>query len=125
VTFNFFPNSSDIWKKAPGDETKLYDPNVERTIADIARLAHKFGASRIHIGGFTDASMKGVADEELVRTLSEQRAIAVRDALVAKHKLDPARLVAQGFGWTRPADPRDPDNHIKNRRVEIRILPAD
>ena len=121
VAINFYPNSSDVWKKVDG---KYYDPNIEQTIADIARLARKYGAARLHIGGFTDGSMKGVADEQLVLELSKNRALAVRDALVQRHKLDAARFVAEGFGWTRPLDRKDPDNHAKNRRIEIRVLAA-
>ena len=30
-----------------------------------------------------------------------------------------------GLGWDRPADAADPDNHAKNRRVEIKVYPAE
>ena len=30
-----------------------------------------------------------------------------------------------GYGWDKPADPKDPDNHAKNRRVEIKVVPAE
>jgi NitT/TauT family transport system substrate-binding protein len=29
------------------------------------------------------------------------------------------------MGWDRPADPSDPDNGAKNRRVEIKVYPAE
>jgi flagellar motor protein MotB len=29
------------------------------------------------------------------------------------------------MGWDRPADPTDADNHAKNRRVEIKVYPAE
>jgi NitT/TauT family transport system substrate-binding protein len=122
VAINFFPNSADLWRQT--GRGQYYDPKIEQTIAELARLAHKYSAARIHIGGFTDASMKGVADEQLVLELSKNRAIAVRDAIVSKYKLDPTRFTAEGFGWTRPLDPADPDNHAKNRRIEVRVLPA-
>jgi len=27
-----------------------------------------------------------------------------------------------GIGWDRPFDPEDPNNHAKNRRVEIKVI---
>ena len=29
------------------------------------------------------------------------------------------------MGWDRPADPNDPDNHAKNRRVEVKVFTAE
>ena len=54
------------------------------------------------------------------------RANAVKEALVQKYKeLDPNRFDVDGMGWDRPADPNDPDNQAKNRRVEIKVYPAE
>lgn len=128
VTINFFPNSYEVDKKVPakaGDGEVLYDPNVEYTIEEIAKLAGQFGAARIQISGHTDASMRGVADEGLVRELSLHRANAVKEALVNKYKMNPDQFVVAGYGWDKPADPKDPDNHARNRRVEIRVVPAE
>jgi len=128
VTINFFPNSYDINKKVPaksGEGEVLYDPNVESTVEEIAKLAGQFGAARIQISGHTDASMRGVADESLVRELSLRRANAVKEALVNKFKMNPNQFVVAGYGWDKPADPKDPDNHAKNRRVEIKVVPAE
>jgi hypothetical protein len=128
VTINFFPNSYDLEKKVPaktGTGDVLYDPNVEYTIEEIAKLAGQFGAARIQISGHTDASMHGVADESLVRELSTRRANAVKEELVNKFKMNPNQFVVAGYGWDKPADPKDPDNHAKNRRVEIKVVPAE
>jgi ABC-type nitrate/sulfonate/bicarbonate transport system substrate-binding protein len=56
VTINFFPNSYDVFKKAgkDGKTETYYDPNVEITIEEIAKLSGQFGAARIHISGHTD-----------------------------------------------------------------------
>lgn len=128
VTINFFPNSYDLSKKIAaktgGGET-LYDPNVDATVEEIAKLAGQFGAARIQISGHTDASMRGVADESLVRELSTRRANAVKEALVNKFKMNPNQFVVAGYGWDKPADPKDPENHAKNRRVEIKVVPAE
>jgi outer membrane protein OmpA-like peptidoglycan-associated protein len=103
----------------------FYDQNVDRTIEDIAKLAGEFGMARIQISGHTDASMRGKVDEDLVRTLSQRRADSVKQELVNRFKMDPKQFVTVGYGWAKPADPKDPDNNAKNRRVEIKVVPAE
>jgi hypothetical protein len=128
VTVNFFPNSFDLYKKVPakgGSGETFYDGNVEYTVEEIAKLAGQFGAARIVISGHTDSSMRGSADESLVNELSTRRANAVKEALVNKFKMQPNQFSVQGFGWQKPADPKDPDNHAKNRRVEVKVVPAE
>jgi NitT/TauT family transport system substrate-binding protein len=128
VVIHFFPNSWDLYKKAEvnGKETdELYDPSVDATLDDIARTTESFGAARVVIEGHTDGSMKGQVDERLVTELSFNRANAVKEALVRKFKLDPNKFSVAGMGWTRPADWNDAANHAKNRRVEIKVYPAE
>ncbi|MBS1122709.1 MAG: tauA [Deltaproteobacteria bacterium] len=129
VKVNFFPNSFDVFKKVapPGGGPEVYyDGNIDYTIEEIAKTAGQYGAARIVISGHTDSSMKGTADPQLVKELSEHRANAVKQALLKKFpKLDPNQLVSTGYGWEKPADPTDPDNHAKNRRVEVRVVPAE
>jgi NitT/TauT family transport system substrate-binding protein len=128
VTINFFPNSFDLYKKVPakgGSGEMFYDGNVEYTVEEIAKLAGSFGAARIVIEGHTDGSMKGSADESLVKELSTRRANSVKEALVNKFKMQPNQFTVSGMGWSRPADPKDPDNHAKNRRVEVKVVPAE
>ena len=128
VTINFFPNSYEVFKKVndkTGKGETYYDPNVDYTLEEIAKLAGQFGAARIHISGHTDSSMKGIADESLVRDLSTRRANSVKEALVNKYRMNPNQFVVAGYGWDKPADPKDPDNHAKNRRVEIKVVPAE
>jgi len=70
--------------------------------------------ARVALNGHTDATGSD-ADNQL---LSERRAEAVRDYLIASYALDPSRLVAIGYGEERlkaPADPQAGDN----RRVEV------
>jgi NitT/TauT family transport system substrate-binding protein len=123
VVINFFPNSYEINKVIDG---KPYDPNVANTVEEIGKLAGQFGAARIQIEGHTDASMRGVADEHLVKELSQQRANSVKEAILNKFpKLDPKQFGTTGWGWDRPADKNDPDNHAKNRRVEVKVIPAE
>jgi NitT/TauT family transport system substrate-binding protein len=130
IVIQFFPNSWDLYKKITRDENGtatevLYDPNVDNVLAEVAKLAGQFGAARIIVEGHTDSSKQGQVPESLVKELSENRANAVREALVNKYDMDSNRFAAVGMGWDRPADPNDPDNHAKNRRVEIKVYSAE
>jgi flagellar motor protein MotB len=69
--------------------------------------------------------MQGKAPDTLVKELSLNRANAVKEALVKKYELDPNKFNVEGMGWDAPADPNDKFNHAKNRRVEIKIFPAE
>jgi outer membrane protein OmpA-like peptidoglycan-associated protein len=54
------------------------------------------------------------------------RANAVKEALLKKFgSLEPNQFAATGLGWDRPADASDPDNGAKNRRVEVKVYPAE
>jgi hypothetical protein len=133
----FYPNSAELHKtvlrKRDGkDVEEPYDPTIDETLAKIAQLIETFGATRVVIEGHTDSSMKSqVAAGDLpalaaeVKKLSEERAAAVRKELVDKYKVDPNRVTVRGMGWDKPADPADPNNHPKNRRVEVKIYPAE
>lgn len=131
VVVQFFPNSSDLYKKVDKRQSdgslkaQPYDPNVDFVVEEVAKLAKQYGAARILIEGHTDGSMKGTADQKLVEQLSFDRANAVKQALITKFQLPPNQLTVSGVGWNRPADPADPDNHAKNRRVEVKVVPAE
>lgn len=130
VVIHFYPNSWDLHKKivkreGEKDVEVLYDPNVDNVLEEVARLAGQFGTARIVIEGHTDSSMKGSVPESLVKELSHNRAAAVKEALVEEYNLDPNQLNVEGMGWERPADSDDPLNHAKNRRVEVKIYPAE
>lgn len=131
IVIHFFPNSHELRKMVTKDEdgkTKevLYDPNVDFVIEEVGKLAGQYGAARIVIEGHTDSSMKGRAPPDLVKELSNHRANAVKQGLINKFKeLQPNQFSATGVGWDRPADPEDPLNQAKNRRVEIKVYPAE
>lgn len=131
VVIHFFPNSPNIRHlilKTVGDKTveELYDPNVDFVVEEIGKMAGQFGASRILIEGHTDNSMKGKVPFAAVKQLSDARAQSVREAILKKFPdLDPKQISAEGQGWNAPADPNDPDNHAKNRRVEVKVYPLE
>lgn len=131
VTIAFPPNSWDllatITKTVNGKPTEQrYDPNADFVVDEIGALAGQYGFARIVIEGHTDASMRGQVAPALVRELALHRANAVKEAVIRKFpSLDPNQFATAGMGWDRPADPRDPDNHAKNRRVEVKVYPAE
>ena len=78
------------------------------------------------IEGHTDASMKGQVPASLVKELSLNRANSIKQGLLQKYKeLEPNRFAVEGMGWERAADSNDLNNHFKNRRVEIKVYPAE
>ena len=130
VIIHFFPNSWDLDKKITktleGKDVEVaYDPNVEFVLEEIAKLSGQFGAARIIIEGHSDSSMKGKVPGSLVKELALNRANAVKEALVGKFELDPNKFNVEGMGWDQPADTSDPFNQAKNRRVEVKIYPAE
>ncbi|HUQ94383.1 MAG TPA: phosphate ABC transporter substrate-binding/OmpA family protein [Bryobacteraceae bacterium] len=131
VVVHFFPNSWDINKKVTKKEggkekEDLYDPNVGFVIEEVGKLAGQYGAARIVIEGHADSSMKGRVPDAAVEELSANRANSVKEAIIRKFSsLQPNQFSATGMGWSRPADPNDPLNQAKNRRVEIKVYPLE
>ena len=130
IRINFFPNSANPYEPARDDVDKpvagkLYDPNVDATLEQVARLAGQFARAVILIEGHTDSSMKGRVPVQAVRDLSLARAEAIKRALIEKYKFDPNKFNIEGKGWDVPADPSAPDNHALNRRVEISVFPPE
>ena len=77
---------------------------------------------RLQIEGHTDD--KGNDDANM--KLSQARADSVKASLLAKYTTIPAdQISTKGFGWDRPADPEDPGNHARNRRVEVKVYPLE
>ena len=99
---------------------------VSEVILDAARDALNQSACRnvrVSVEGHTDS----IGPEEYNQGLSERRARAVKDGLVARG-VSRDRLRSVGFGETRPIAPNqvdgrdNPDGRAMNRRVELRPL---
>ena len=81
----------------------------------LAQLLSVYPERSVRIEGHTDS----VGDAAANQALSERRAAAVRDALLARG-VDAARVEAVGFGATHPvADNRTESGRQKNRRIDI------
>ena len=131
VVIHFYPNDWNLNKKITkqiGERAveELYDPNVPFVLEEIGKLSGQYGAARIIIEGHTDASMKGKVPFQAVKELSSNRANSVKEALIKKFKtLQPNQFSSEGIGWNKPADGKDPNNHAKNRRVEVKVYPLE
>jgi outer membrane protein OmpA-like peptidoglycan-associated protein len=85
--------------------------NLDRLVAELKR----FPNMRIRIEAHTDNAGK---PDKLLR-LSRDRAEAVRQYLASKG-VEPARLIAEGYGMTRPLKPnKTAEGRAANRRVEF------
>jgi len=74
---------------------------------------------RVEIQGHTDS----IGSDAYNLKLSNLRANAVRTYLIERHGIDPSRLVARGYGESRPiADNRTKEGRAQNRRVDFVIL---
>src|SRR5712672_2104901 len=131
VVIHFFPNSWDLAKKITRnvdgkEKEEEYDPNVGFIVEEVGKLAGQYGAARIVVEGHSDGSMKGQIPKSLVQELSRNRAKWGKEARVRKFtSLQPNQFSTAGIGWDKPADPSDPDNSAKNRRVEVKVYPAE
>ena len=130
IRINFYPNSANPYEPARDDlgtpiQGRLYDPNVDATLEQVARLAGQFARAVILIEGHTDSSMKGKVPLQAVRDLSVARAESIKRALIDKFKFDPNKFSIEGKGWEVPADSNDPGNQALNRRVEISVFPPE
>ncbi len=74
---------------------------------------------KIEFGGHTDSD----GDKKANITLSNNRAKAVVDYLVAKGNIPAGRLTYKGYGDTKPKVKNDtPENKAKNRRTEFKVI---
>lgn len=78
-----------------------------------------FPDARVVIEGHTDAR----GDEDMNRTLSRERAISVREWLLARTPLSADRVTATGRGASRPVAPNDTEEgRAANRRIEVILV---
>jgi ABC-type nitrate/sulfonate/bicarbonate transport system substrate-binding protein/outer membrane protein OmpA-like peptidoglycan-associated protein len=122
VRIHFAPNIAAV--------DAAYDPNADKIVEEVGRMAHQFGGSTIVIQGHCDRSKYDEAKalgltylkkhSEKVKQLSQERAQGVVDAILAKFpdfKKEPDKFVAEGMGWEKPLA-----SDALSRRVEIRVL---
>ncbi|HYD52666.1 MAG TPA: OmpA family protein [Gemmatimonadaceae bacterium] len=91
-------------------------PESTPTLKEIARMLEEHADLELLIEGHTDDVGQAAANQ----TLSEQRAVAVKAALVESFGVSADRLTAAGFGASKPAGKNDTaEGRQMNRRVEL------
>jgi outer membrane protein OmpA-like peptidoglycan-associated protein len=97
-------------------------PKANDTLRKVGQVAASYPSSPMLIEGHTDG--KGTHPYNM--KLSENRADAVKNWLVANASITGSRITTQGWGETKPVAPNkkpdgsdDPEGRQKNRRVEI------
>ncbi len=92
------------------------DPALEPLLTKIQRVLMEFPDAPVRIEGHTDAR----GSDEGNRALSQRRAIAVREHLLARLPISSSRIEAVGVGEDRPIASNDTDEgRARNRRIEI------
>jgi len=95
-------------------------PSFRTTLDQVADSLIKYPNSLIDVYGHTDST----GSDAYNQTLSENRARTVAGYLQSRG-VPAARIRSQGFGETMPvADNSSEAGRVKNRRVEIKIVPV-
>jgi OmpA-OmpF porin, OOP family len=93
-------------------------PSSESTLTEIVKLMQDSADLKLRVEGHTDNVGAAAANQ----ALSQRRADTVKSWLVS-HDIAADRLVAKGFGDTKPvADNSTDEGKAKNRRVELAKL---
>ncbi|NTY86621.1 OmpA family protein [Serratia fonticola] len=93
-------------------------PASQEQLRNIVDILRAYPDVEIQLGGYTDKS----TNEQMDRRLSQDRADAVRMALV-KMGIGESRISAEGYGSAYPLVPNDSEaNRAKNRRIDLRVV---
>lgn len=91
-------------------------PESEPVLKQIADALAKNPLWKLRVEGHTDNIGTDASNLEL----SRRRAEAVKQALVARYRVQPDRLTTGGFGASRPEESNDTlEGRARNRRVEL------
>lgn len=96
-------------------------PQNFELLAKVEKAIDVFPRSELTIEGHTDSH----GGDEFNQTLSQQRAESVRQYMINAMRIPTYRLIATGYGETRPvASNETASGREKNRRIDIVIKPA-
>lgn len=96
------------------------NPEARRVLRESIQTLKDNPKAKVRIAGYTSAS----GSKEYNQALSERRAKAVRDYLIAEGIITPDRLSTIGYGQTRPAEHEAAPNDIysKAAKANMRVL---
>jgi outer membrane protein OmpA-like peptidoglycan-associated protein len=114
-----------VGEKIVLDEQVLFETNQSAIRPDSNKLLERLAKFLNEHREYVQVSVDGHTDErgsdELNQSLSEERAKAVMNFLIA-HEVSKDRLSARGFGASQPRiDRSDPLAYTLNRRVEFHV----
>ncbi len=105
-----------------GLDSSAISADFDSELAKAAHCINVYPGNSVFIDGHSD--YLGAA--EYNQELSEQRANAVKSRLSEKFNIPASRMIARGFGETRPmADNRTSEGLFLNRRVEVSCGPTE
>ncbi|MDO9374626.1 MAG: OmpA family protein, partial [Ferruginibacter sp.] len=91
-------------------------PESAGVLKEIAGVLNEYKDFKVKIIGHTDTDGTDAAN----LTLSQKRAVAVKEALVNDHAVDAGRIETDGKGETVPVgDNKTKEGRAQNRRVEF------
>jgi chemotaxis protein MotB len=97
----------------------------EKVLIAVAKRLKQFDNRRIHVEGHTDSTAIATAQFPSNWELSASRSARVVRFFIDKGQLNPASLVAVGYGSTQPiSDNRTSEGRSRNRRVDIILYNA-
>jgi len=128
----FNPNEAEVYKREnqliirlkamnfPVGQAVIMPQNYA-LLGKVQRAIRAFGEPDVIIGGHTDST----GPEPLNEHLSQERAEAVRQYLVANRTLAYDKIIAVGYGSMRPlATNSTEEGRATNRRIDVTITPA-
>jgi outer membrane protein OmpA-like peptidoglycan-associated protein len=90
-------------------------PGTQVSLAKVAGILQAYPGLKVQVEGYTDS----VGSDQFNQTLSQNRAAAVKDFLVAQG-VSPSNITSQGFGKNDPvADNSTSSGRAENRRVNM------
>lgn len=92
-------------------------PQFRDTLYNVAQTLREYESTTIDVAGHADST----GPDDYNMALSQRRADSVA-SILTQNGVNPVRIVAVGFGETRPiADNATAEGRAKNRRVEIKL----
>jgi outer membrane protein OmpA-like peptidoglycan-associated protein/opacity protein-like surface antigen len=93
-------------------------PDYYKEIEGVTDVLKKYPDLKIIVEGHTD----NIGGEKYNNKLSQKRADAIKEVMVNKYQIDPARITAKGFGFSNPlGDNKTKEGRKQNRRVEAAV----
>lgn len=93
--------------------------NIKPQLDELVQFLTNYPMLQLFVEGHTDSN----GDERDNQVLSERRARNITEYLMEKGDFESGRIIAKGYGETRPLVPNDTEEHKKqNRRVEFKLI---